>query len=347
MTEIQIPDPDPEEDPEAGGRPAEAGPRVVGEEGADEGSGAPYRNLLVPLVVVPALIVMVLVLVYALFGAILGEESTPRENVQRLLQGGVNEREQAAFSLVRQFLEAHQGDEAPDWDLDAGLLPDIQRAHRASADVRAPGDVPPYLALTLLLVWLDDPEGVLHLAQLTALDEAQDPDGVFRSYAAYALGNFGEHYEAAEQRTAREALFRLIEGDDRALRVVSAGALQTLPGPETTAVLTGLLAQPDLDLRGTAALSLAQLGSDAGAGVLRELALGTEAYEAERAADPEGRRWMKALDISQSRQKALAALAHIDRLPPREELERLAEEDPDGEIRALARRLAADADAGP
>ena len=65
----------------------------------------PYRNLWVPLVVVPALIVMVLVLVFVFFSSIVGEEASPRENLARMLEGGANERRQASFNLVRQTLD--------------------------------------------------------------------------------------------------------------------------------------------------------------------------------------------------------------------------------------------------
>ena len=88
VTEIEIRDPDPS-DPGSPATPA----MPAGE--------SPYKNLLVPLVVVPALIVMVLVLVFVLFGAVAGKEDSPRENLDRLLHGGFNERKQAAFNLVR------------------------------------------------------------------------------------------------------------------------------------------------------------------------------------------------------------------------------------------------------
>jgi hypothetical protein len=61
-------------------------------------------------------------------------------------------------------------------------------------------------------------------------------------------------------------------------------------------------------------------------------------YEAERAAD--GHRWPPQR-VSESRIKALAALACLDRAPSRGELERLAAEDSDPNVKLAVQELLA------
>jgi hypothetical protein len=68
---IEVPDPDPAVPPPA----------------APE---SPYKNLLVPLVVVPFMVVGVLVLVFVFFGAVAGEETSIEENLRRVVDGGLN-----------------------------------------------------------------------------------------------------------------------------------------------------------------------------------------------------------------------------------------------------------------
>ena len=327
MTEIEITDPE------------EAGP----DSGPAGGSGnePPYRSLLVPLVVVPALIVMVLVLVFVLFGAIAGEESSPRQNVERLLHGGANEREQAAFNLVRQFLEARdpRTQDPGAWDLDPRVLPELRRSLEENRDFESPGDVPIPLAVTILLAQMGDEGGVQRLCEMTRLPEVADPDGQFRSYAAFSLGALGGRLEGVEKTLAVRALIRLLDDPDPGLRLVGVIALQSLPGSETVSALAGMLGSSSLEVRGNAALSLAHLGDDAGVDVLRDL-IGPEAYATDRAEHP--LKWARAERISESRRLALEALVGLGHPPAASELERLAEDDPDGEVRALARRILAE-----
>ena len=66
---------------------------------------SPYRNMWVPLLVVPALIAMVLVLVASFFQLLSTDQKSPQQNLELMLNGGINERQQATFELVRQILE--------------------------------------------------------------------------------------------------------------------------------------------------------------------------------------------------------------------------------------------------
>jgi len=86
-------------------------------EGEAEADQTPYGNLWVPLVVVPAAIVIVIVVVFALFGSLTGEEKSLSENLSVVMAGGKNERDQALFGLMRQVSEnqraANDGEEPP------------------------------------------------------------------------------------------------------------------------------------------------------------------------------------------------------------------------------------------
>ena len=85
-----------------------------GPEETQVGAPRPYSNLWVPLIIVPAAVIGVMLLVFVFFSAITGAEATPEENLRRMVQGGANERQQAAFNLVRQLRASAEGrEEAP------------------------------------------------------------------------------------------------------------------------------------------------------------------------------------------------------------------------------------------
>ena len=328
VLELEVPDPGtlPGESPGAEAPPAE--------------EESPYRNLLVPLVVVPALIVMVLVLIFVMFGAIAGEEDSPRENLDRLLNGGFNERQQAAFTLVRQVLDhehARREGREPEWDIDASFLPELKAARETFGDPDEPGEVTTALVLSSLLAQLGEPDGVYQLIDLTQLPAELDPEGETRMSAAWTLGAIGDELEEAERRLSARALIELLGHEDAGLALAAAAGLQNLPSEGTTAALTGLLGHASLEMRGTAALSLAHLGEAAGAEVLASMT-GPEPYEAERASAPA--KWPPKR-VSESRIKALAALGSLGLPPEAAVLEALAEDDPDGNVRAAARELLA------
>jgi hypothetical protein len=320
VTEIEIRDPDPS-DPSAAATPAEPGPE------------SPSRNLLVPLVVVPALIVMVLVLVFVLFGAVAGKEDSPRENLDRLLHGGFNERKQAAFNLVRQVLEYRRASAegaTPEWEIDASFLPELRAARGEVGELRSPRDVPIPLVLSSLLAQLGEPEGVHQLEEMTALADELDPEHEYRMVAAMTLGAIGSELDEAGRASAARALIRLLDHPDDGLVLVAIAGLQTLPSPDTVRALEGMLASRVLEQRASAALSLAALGERGGQAVLEEM-LTLAPYDAERAADQ--RRWPPQR-VSESRCKAIAALLALEVLE-KEALQRLAE-DPDPNVRRTA-----------
>ncbi len=323
VTEIEIRDPDQAE---------------PGTTGAAPGPDSPYKNLLVPLVVVPALIVMVLVLVFVFFGAVAGKEDSPRENLDRLLNGGFNERKQAAFNLVRQVLDYRRASAqgaVPEWEIDASFLPELRAAREQVEAPRSTKDVPIPLVLSSLLAQLGEPEGVQQLADMTELADELDPEHEYRMYAAMTLGAIGPELADPERALAAGALIRLLDSPDDGLVLVAIAGLQTLPSPDTVPALVGMLASRALEQRASAALSLARLGDPAGRSVLEEM-LTLAPYEEERLADP--RRWPPQR-VSESRCKALDALRALAALS-KEDLRRLSG-DPDPNVRRAALELGA------
>ncbi|MEM7309881.1 MAG: HEAT repeat domain-containing protein [Planctomycetota bacterium] len=293
---------------------------------------SPYRNLLVPLVVVPALIVMVLVLVYVLFGAVAGNERSPQENLDRILNGTSNERDQASMLLVSQVLQhltAQQEGRDSEWEIDASFLPAVERAWEQTEEE----DVLHRYVFAVIQAQLGDPAGLEHLIALLELRDDLDADGKVRFLTLRSLGALGPSLEPADQALAASHVARFLESDDGGHRLLAASALQTLPSDETVSRLRSALSDGRLDVRATAAISLSYHGDGEAGPVLREVA-GLEAYDAERSLDPT--MWQRSSDVSNSRTKAVEALARLGRPEDYEALERIALDDPDLNVRGAA-----------
>jgi len=300
---------------------------------------APYRNLWVPLVVVPALIVMVLVLVWVLFGSIAGSEKNPAENVQRMVEGNSNEREQAAQLLVNQiqgYLDDVGAGKEPAWELDASFLPGVEQA---LADLDE-DELEFRYVLAFVQLELGDAQGLDHMLALLGSGEDLDPGAEMRFRVLYALGLLGPAFAPAGRERAIDAIVPFLANQDAGLRLMATVALRGLPSERSVSALKGALGDGVLGVRGNAAISLAELGDPAGAPVLREL-LDTGSYAAERAASPN--RWASAERVSESRIQAVRALARLGRPEDLAALEPLAQDDDDPNVRGAALRALADA----
>ena len=287
---------------------------------------APYRNLWVPLVVVPAGIVIAVVLVFALFGALAGQERSLAENLELVVRGGKNERDQALMNLAVQAAENHaalfEGRELP-WPMEQGFPARV----RAAAEEIDPDEHETRLVLGILLATLGDDAGVPLLLESAAVGDDEDPDRSLRFRAIQNLGLIGDG-------RATEAVIDFLDHDDEGLRTVAAWALSNLPGGEVRAALRGALGDPSLQVRGTAALSLARLDPPdlEAARVLRDL-LDPSTYASEHEREPG--KYGQARLVSELRVSAVRALARL-RLP--EDRARLAElaSDPDVAVREAA-----------
>ena len=307
-------------------------------------AASPYKNLWVPLVVVPALIVVVIVLVFTFFGGIAGSERQPSDNLQRMLTGGVNERQQAAFGLVRQAAEnwsdVAEGRELT-WPMDATFLGDLQSAW----NVIGADDMRSRYIVASLQRQLGDEAGADHLIDL--VDELQSiPDEEYAELAPYtvvAVGAMGPSLTGGRLERASRAVAGYAQHADPVLRQAAAAALQNLDTEQSRQVLRGLLGDGSLALRGQAAISLSHLGDPAGADVLWEL-VAEDSYAAERLADE--RRWRNGENVRHVRISAVEALGRLARPADGLRLAALAETDSDPEVRSVAMRQIAASNRG-
>lgn len=309
-----------------------------GTETAVAGS-SPYKNLFIPLIVVPAAIVGAIVLVFLFFGAIAGHEASVEENLSRVMSGGAGDHSQAAFNLVRQLAEnqaaRNEGRELP-WPIDERFLPKLQSAW----DATPADDKTIRLVLAGLSGQLGDPEAVPKLVSLLESMDAEDKDGV----QFHALANLG----ALGDARAVPVIVRYLEGSsDEGLRSVAAVSLQRIRGEESRIALVGALDDRSLEVRANAALSLSVRGDGAGARVLREL-LKSSTYAAEHELD--ARKYAQPRRITESRVKAVEALGHLKLADDEPLLAELAERDDDLAVREAAMKAIAEwpgADRGP
>ncbi len=287
---------------------------------------SPYRNLFVPLVVVPAAIVGSIVLVCLFFGAISGREASLAENLDRVVHGGQNDRKQAAFNMVRQIAEnrqaATEGRAAP-WPLEQDFPAKLRKAWEGSSasepEIR--------LVLASLLAQIDDPEGVPNLVALLDTSDKDDADGSIRFNALANLGALGD------PRAEAPAIRVLQSGADPGLRAVAAVALQRIPGEAGREALKGALEDSAFDVRANAALALATRGDPAGAALLRDL-IDTQTYDTERGRD--AAKFAEARRVSESRIAAIQGLARLRRPEDRATLAALADNETDLGVREAA-----------
>lgn len=293
---------------------------------------SPYKNLFVPLIVVPALIVGAVMLVFLFFGAIAGSEATLAENLDRVVNGGQAERKQAAFNMVRQIAENRQAlldGREPPWPLDPSFRDGLRRAwDSTSAD-----DPSIRLVLASLLAHLEDPQGVPHLIALLDTPQGDDPDGEIRFNALATLGSLGD------ARAEAPAVRILQSGDDPGLRAVAAIALQRIPGETGAQALRGALDDPVFEVRANAAIALSMRGDPAAGRVLLDL-LDRDVYESEHGRD--AAKFSQATRISESRVAAVEGLARLRRAEDRQAIVRVAELDDDLAVREAAMKALED-----
>lgn len=307
---IEVPDPDP-------AQPAPEAPQ------------SPYKNLLVPLVVVPFMVVGVLVLVFVFFGAVAGEETSIEENLRRVVDGGLNERKQAAMSLVSQALEnqrARAAGQPEPWPVGPDF---VDRLGRAWEDVSK--DAEPTsrrLAIAQLSALYGDPAAFDRLSIFLDASNEQDADGQLRVSALMGLS-----WLADERAAAR--IIPLLDSQEAFLRQTAAAVLQNLPGDATKEALGRLLSDPALELRGQAAISLSHLGDARGAPVLREL-VEPASYAAVQSAEPG--KFASARLVESTRLHAVAALGRLNRPEDRPLLESVAKDDASPQVREAAMR---------
>lgn len=217
---------------------------------------------LVPFFVIPLVIVVSVALIFLLFGVLTAEEKSPRQNLDRVLHGGRNDRKQGAFELQRQL----QNREKEKIVLDANFTPDLVKAFeelRGSSE----SDVELVCLLAASLGLLHDPRAIPPLA--AALDDARSVPGSgfvlsVQWYAAFGLATL------ATPETL-PSLLAMAKSPDEGLRKLAALGLGRLDMPESRKMLHEALEDPSKLVRWTAAQSLASMGDAAAAAPLREI----------------------------------------------------------------------------
>ncbi|MFT5287458.1 MAG: hypothetical protein ACI8TQ_003644 [Planctomycetota bacterium] len=318
----------------------EAVPEVTAELAAEEaGEGAdvsssPYRNLFVPLVIVPAMIVIVLVLVFVLFGQIAGDEKSMAENLERVQTAGANERDQALFLLVRQIDENWadlQAGKELRWTMEGDITTELTRVFNQTP----PEDIHFRYVLAATLAQMDEVDGIGKLLSCLEINPAYDGEGTVRFNVIVGLGVAATSMTDDERARTVKAIVPFLEGDDLGLQLATAGALQGFPGAESVAALRGVLGAGELELRGQAAVSLSHLGEEDGAEVLWEL-VDRASYERAREGHPE--KFRRESQIVAVRERAVSALCRLGRAQDLERLKEIAAGDPDLDVREEAMR---------
>lgn len=294
----------------------------------------PYDNLWVPLLLVPAGIVIAIVAVVALFGGLAGSERSMSENLALVVNGGKNQGEQALLSLAVQAAENQRararqraGEEVTlPWPMQQGFPAEVHKAlEEIDADQHAVRSV-----LAAILGTLGDERGVRLLVAQLALTDAEDPDRNLRSDAIVSLGGIGDP-------STTGAVLPFLDHEDVLLRITSAGALSNLPGEGVRDALVRALEDGELDVRATAAISGSKLAPPLkeAAALLRELT-GRGIYEEVHQADPA--KYRRATDVSHFRVLAVVALGRLGLEQDRALLEAL-RDDADPHVAEAAIRL--------
>lgn len=222
----------------------------------------PLGKWLVPFFVIPLVIVISVALIFLLFGMLTAEEKTPRQNLQRVVHGGRNDRKQGAFELQRQL----QNLDREKIVLDSQFAPDLVKAFeelRANKDA----DVELVCLLAASLGVLHDERAIPALT--AALDDSRSVPGSgfvlsVQWYAAYGLATL------ATPETL-SPLLKMIRSEDEGLRKLAALGLGRMDRTESREALRAALEDPKQLVRWTAAQSLAGLGDPIAVAPLREL----------------------------------------------------------------------------
>lgn len=320
----------------------------------------PSAGFIIQLFVVPALIVLVIVGVWLLFGKLASGEQDWRKLTAELASHNEHIRWRAALGLAQLLkADAELGSEGQHLARHPQVAEELSRLFleklRRRGDVSA-DDLKQLEFLARTLGFLDVPE-----ATLPALREAMlfsdDPDqyrDVRRTALAAAAMIAGRRAESGGSWNSAELAGDLIEvsrESDPTLRQLAAFALGLLPHETARARLHVLLSDSDADTRLNAAIGLTRHGSTEGIGVLTS-ALADVAARCARPADvtPEesAARHAPAFDdllIATNSLKAVDQLTRQlsagQRAELRPVLQRLADDHPNRGVRAEAARLAA------
>lgn len=233
----------------------------------------PSAGFIVQLFLVPALIVLAIVGVWALFGKVVSSDQDWQSLVSELRSTNEQRRWRAALSLA-QMLRADQqpGTESGRLarnpkiaeELSSLLRKELQSSSRAEEDLKH------QVFLTRTLGFLDSPETVLPvLREALQSDQARE----VRKNALVAVAQIADRARGRARQLDRPELIhdviRVSTDGDPLLRQVGAYTLGLIPGEPSRQRLEVLTDDPDGKTRINAAIGLARQDSTAGLPVLR------------------------------------------------------------------------------
>ncbi|MGD8376484.1 MAG: HEAT repeat domain-containing protein [Acidobacteriota bacterium] len=271
----------------------------------DEEDDRPTFLVIAQFFLIPLVVISVCVGLFFFFGLMTGESRDAGEYLAQVRAGSKARRFQAAYELSK--LLAYDEEASKDPAFVRELARVFTESRGAEPELRR------YLALALGQV--ADPSTLDAL--LEALD---DPDPQTRIYTLWAIGAVGDP-------RAVPALIPVLADPDPGVRKTAAFALGSLRDAAAAPSLAGLLDDPVVDVRWNAALALAQIGDPAGRQVLRSM-LDRDQLGAVDGITP--------AQQSEAMISASRALALIGGPGAQELLERVADSDPDLEVRAAA-----------
>ena len=297
-------------------------------------SAGPYQNLWVPLIVVPAGIVMALVGIFALFGAISTDERSLSENLALVRHGGANERDQALFSLMRQAAENNValGEER---ELPYAVGSEFAAEVSGAVEELEPEEHTVRLALAVLLGTMGDARGGRLLTSFLVLGDEADADAKLRIAAIQNLALLaGYNRDLVDPEAIFAGAEPLLQHPDRGLRGIAVSLMGSMGLEAARPALLAAMDDADLSVRASAALALARLSppEPQAIGALVEL-VGSEPYTSANAADRA--RFRRAEEVSVYRQWAVSALGGYSQAEATDALKALLR-DPDLRVREAA-----------
>lgn len=237
----------------------------------------PSAGFIVQLFVVPALIVLAVVGVWALFGTIASSEQNWQELVKELRSGNEHRRWRAALGLAQMLKgDEERGDAALGLARDSKVCEELtsllkEELARPSA---SKDELKHQAFLARTLGFLDRPDIVLP-ALVDAAKPSRDVDVRRNALASIALvlGRSNERGESAADEPLVDALMAVADETDLPMRQLAVYALGLAPLPSARQKLEALAtnSSEDATIRGNAAVGLARQGSTAGLPYFREI----------------------------------------------------------------------------
>jgi HEAT repeat protein len=273
--------------------------------GAEEEEGSDWKVVL-QFFIIPLVIIATAAGIFLLFGLLTEESRTASEYLAEVRTGSKTRRYQAAYELSKYLVYKKEEAQA-----EPGFATQLARVF-SELEGQEP-EVRRYLALAL--GHMEDPRTVDAL-----LGGVSDPDSETRIYSIWALGAVGDPRAVPD-------LAAILSDADPGVRKMAAHSLGNLGDPAAGPALQAALDDPVADVRWNAALALGQLADPAGTQVLLRM------VERDYLDGVEGITPVQKKEVMVNAIKVLAVLQGEG---TEELLHRLAQDDPDLEVRSVA-----------